>query len=148
MARQLVIEVKPGQPLRLPGMVAGRKGLRLVESAEEEIDHPAKLRVLVGDRAAATWAKAPPDLGRRAVARRFDLALEADGSRCRPNEGHDRRPGRLAAVLAMAVRGPIRPLAEPEADRAAEAATGHQSRSHLGHGAQGRVWPSPRTRYL
>src|SRR5688572_24089954 len=75
---QLVAETHPAEIMAQPGMVRGRKEIRLVEGAGGDVDRAGRIGVRVGERRAAVVAEGPRHRRRAVEIRRLALdELEA-----------------------------------------------------------------------
>ena len=121
MARQFIIHLKPGKPLRFKGMLLRRKGIRVIEGPSHQIDVIGKAcigvpeRIATGGAEGAFYGTVTEECGR---------ALDAEHLFADTDKSGHWRTGCFAAIRAMAIGGKERRARKRNPHRAAAAAAG------------------------
>src|SRR5690349_12980722 len=123
IARQVIGGLEPGELLLGEEMRRRPRQVRIIERPGEQIDLVGAPFVLVGERRAASGAKAAPHPWRRRVVVRLAAGEAQRVARHGEPRGHRARGG-AAAALAVAVERPARLALVGKGDRAAEAVSG------------------------
>src|SRR6185503_12729601 len=99
-ARQVILDVKPGQLLPGPDVIVGLGALGRVETAERHLDPVAEHGFMHGECAAAERAETALRIRRRAIAL-WRAAEPAEGLGGKMHEAHHRRAGLASADGAV-----------------------------------------------
>src|SRR5688572_4360929 len=122
-ARQIILDVQPGQLLLGPDMIVGPGALGIVEAAERHLDAVAEHGFVHGERAAALRAEAALRVRRRSIALRR-AAKPTEGLGGKMHEAHHRRARHAPAGDAMADDGAYRTRLRLIPHRAAQTSAG------------------------